>query len=111
MEYLAKSGVDENYQVAIEAVTVNKDGIWLIVQFNYLLHLNPETGETECYRIGGSKYINDLYTDGINLYGTYGSLSSLCKYDGKLVRICTEKITGQDSMSDVPVIAVEYLTD
>lgn len=94
----------------VNGCTMTKDYLWLIVQYRYLMQINPETGEAVCYKLQSDKgELLNLYTDGIQLYASYIK-EGYADY-GPLVRICTEEIAGYDATYGVPILELEYVTE
>ena len=95
----------------LRALTVTEDYIWAIAYSTWLVRIEPESGEMECYRLmdDADYTVDKLYTDGQGIYAllSMGGLDAA----GFIVQIHTDEIVARDeSYNDIPVLKVEYLT-
>ena len=115
MERIHEENGLTGYTWLVEGFTVTRDYVWMSLLNTYVLRLNPVSGEAACYMLesqfGQTGWVRELYTDGINLYATYISSRTPEDFERRTpVRICTEKIVGQDKLTVLPLLAVEHLT-
>ena len=119
---LAARWEEDNVEIGIHmsGYTVTKDYIWVIALGPLIVGFDPESGKSVCFCLEGINCsVYELYTDGINLYATYEEKGLTGTYEGYVqrkdksvvVRICTETIIGNSKDYDVPLVAVEYLTE
>lgn len=94
----------------VQSFTVTRDYVWMVVRGKYLVRIEPESGEIQCFVMESRNcYIEKLYTDGGNVYALYRKdiLSSMTD----LVRIKTEKVLEVSEIYNVPMLAIEYLLE
>lgn len=97
----------------ITSFAVTKDCIWVLVGDEYLIKIDPESGDMSCYvTMYWTDYLyaplEELYTDGVKLYGLY-------KYSFHNSPAVLVEITGREQEISfhykLPALAVEELTD
>lgn len=93
----------------LQDFTVTKEHIWCMAGTKYLVRVNLENGETVCYMVEGERqFLEKLYTDGEQIYGTYVEYNVVGK-TSVMVKLLLEKENGLQEFYRVPVVKVEKL--
>lgn len=110
LKELIGADIEKEHIAWIQSFTVINDNAWLVVRGKYLIRIELESNNIQCFVVNRlNYYIEKLYTDGKDVYALYKQESFF--NPGYLVRVKTGEVLEVSNVYGVPQLAIEYLTE